>query len=59
MQGLGPVLIFCSEDDNLAPSHVICGFARRLIELGTDVKLMKWSDSQHVGMFLSHLHCCR
>jgi len=51
MQGLGPVLIFCSEDDNLAPSHVICGFARRLIELGADVKLMKWSDSQHVGMF--------
>ncbi|RCV20729.1 hypothetical protein SETIT_4G080500v2 [Setaria italica] len=52
--GLGPVLIFCSEDDNLAPSHVICGFARRLIELGTDVKLMKWSDSQHVGHYNSH-----
>jgi acetyl esterase/lipase len=53
MQGLGPVLIVCSEDDVLAPIHVICGFARRLIELGTDVKVIKWSNSPHVGAFLS------
>uniref|UniRef100_A0A0A9F7E1 DUF829 domain-containing protein n=1 Tax=Arundo donax TaxID=35708 RepID=A0A0A9F7E1_ARUDO len=52
--GLGPVLILCSEDDDLAPYHVICGFARRLIELGTDVKLIKWSDSPHVGHYKSH-----
>jgi acetyl esterase/lipase len=53
MQGLGPVLIVCSEDDVLAPIHVICGFARRLIELGTDVKVIKWSNSPHVGASLS------
>jgi acetyl esterase/lipase len=53
MQGLGPVLIVYSEDDVLAPIHVVCGFARRLIELGTDVKLIKWSNSPHVGAFLS------
>jgi acetyl esterase/lipase len=52
LQGLGPVLMLCSEDDDLAPCHVVCGFARRLIELGTDVKVIKWSDSPHVGMFL-------
>ncbi|KAK3128701.1 hypothetical protein QOZ80_6BG0465350 [Eleusine coracana subsp. coracana] len=52
--GLGPVLIICSEDDDLAPIHVVCGFARRLIELGTDVKLIKWSNSPHVGHYMSH-----
>ncbi|TVU12083.1 hypothetical protein EJB05_45710 [Eragrostis curvula] len=52
--GLGPVLILCSENDDLAPSHVVCGFARRLIELGTDVKLIKWSGSSHVGHYKSH-----
>jgi hypothetical protein len=57
MQGLGPVLIFCSEDDDLAPCHVICGFARRLVELGTDVKIIKWSDSPHTGTTLFYLQC--
>ncbi|KAF0908706.1 hypothetical protein E2562_028143 [Oryza meyeriana var. granulata] len=52
--GLGPVLIICSEDDDLAPSHVVCGFARRLVELGTDVKIIKWSDSPHVGHYMLH-----
>ncbi|KAL6861824.1 hypothetical protein ACP4OV_017524 [Aristida adscensionis] len=52
--GLGPVLILCSEYDDLAPCHVVCGFARRLIELGTDVKLIKWSDSSHVGHYELH-----
>jgi len=52
--GLGPVLLFCSEADNLAPCYIICGFARRLIELGTEVKLMKWNSSQHVGHYNSH-----
>ena len=56
MQGLGPVLILFSEDDDLAPCHVVCGFARRLIELGTDVKLIKWSDSRHVSTLLSYLN---
>lgn len=52
--GLGSVLIFCSEEDDLAPCHVVCGFARRLVELGTDVKVIKWSDSPHVGHYKSH-----
>jgi len=52
--GLGSVLIFCSEGDDLAPCHVVCGFARRLVELGTDVKVIKWSDSPHVGHYKSH-----
>ncbi|KAG8094238.1 hypothetical protein GUJ93_ZPchr0012g20494 [Zizania palustris] len=52
--GLGPVLMFCSEDDDLAPCHVICGFARRLVELGTDVKVIKWIDSPHVGHYMLH-----
>ncbi|OEL21977.1 hypothetical protein BAE44_0017002 [Dichanthelium oligosanthes] len=47
--GLGPVLIFCSEDDNLAPSHVICGFARRLIELASifSIKLLSGHYNSH------------
>jgi hypothetical protein len=57
MQGLGSVLIFCSEDDDLAPCHVVCGFARRLVELGTDVKVIKWSNSPHIGMTLLYLQC--
>uniref|UniRef100_A0A0D3GE57 Uncharacterized protein n=1 Tax=Oryza barthii TaxID=65489 RepID=A0A0D3GE57_9ORYZ len=52
--GLGPVLMLCSEDDDLAPCHVVCGFARRLVELGTDVKVIKWSDSPHVGHYMLH-----
>lgn len=52
--GLGSVLIFCSEDDDLAPCHVVCGFARRLVELGTDVKVIKWSDSPHIGHYKLH-----
>lgn len=52
--GLGSVLIFCSDGDDLAPCHVVCGFARRLVELGTDVKVIKWSDSPHIGHYKLH-----
>ncbi|KAM0852497.1 hypothetical protein ACQ4PT_051716 [Festuca glaucescens] len=52
--GLGSVLIFCSEDDDLAPCHVVCGFARHLVELGTDVKVIKWTDSPHTGHYKLH-----
>ncbi|XP_035541589.1 uncharacterized protein LOC108992356 isoform X2 [Juglans regia] len=46
-----PYLIFCSENDDLAPCEVICNFTQRIQELGGDVKLVKWKDSPHVGHF--------
>ncbi|KAK1392476.1 Transmembrane protein like [Heracleum sosnowskyi] len=46
-----PYLIFCSENDDLAPIHTICNFAQRLENLGADVKLVKWSNSSHVGHY--------
>ncbi|KNA20660.1 hypothetical protein SOVF_050200 [Spinacia oleracea] len=49
-----PYLIMCSEDDNLAPCETICNFARRLQELGGDVKLVKWTSSPHVGHYRQH-----
>lgn len=56
MQNMGPFLIFCSEDDELAPHPVVCTFAQRLQELGGDVKLIKWNSSPHVGMFLARFN---
>ncbi|WOG99006.1 hypothetical protein DCAR_0418352 [Daucus carota subsp. sativus] len=46
-----PYLILCSENDDLAPFQTICNFAQRLIDLGGDVKLVKWSSSSHVGHY--------
>ncbi|XP_062159975.1 uncharacterized protein LOC133867271 [Alnus glutinosa] len=46
-----PYLILCSENDDLAPYEVICNFAQRLQDLGGDIKLVKWSDSPHVGHY--------
>ncbi|XP_068638121.1 uncharacterized protein [Aristolochia californica] len=51
---MGAFLIFCSEDDELAPYQIICNFAQRLQELGGDVKLVKWTGSPHVGHFKHH-----
>lgn len=51
---VGPFLILCSEDDELAPYSVICSFAQRLQELGGDVKLVKWNNSPHVGHYKHH-----
>lgn len=48
-----PYLILCSENDDLAPYEVICNFAQRLQDLGGDIKLVKWSDSPHVGLLLN------
>jgi acetyl esterase/lipase len=53
MQNVGPILILCSEDDQLAPYSVVENFANRLLELGGDVNLVKWHSSPHVGMFFS------
>ncbi|MCD9558484.1 hypothetical protein HAX54_015871 [Datura stramonium] len=49
-----PYLILCSEDDDLAPCQTICNFAQRLKDLGSDVKLLKWSSSSHVGHYRYH-----
>lgn len=49
-----PYLILCSEDDDLAPCQTICNFAQRLKDLGSDVKLLKWSSSPHVGHYRYH-----
>ncbi|PIA56415.1 hypothetical protein AQUCO_00700620v1 [Aquilegia coerulea] len=46
-----PFLILCSEDDDLAPYQIICNFAQRLQELGSDVKVVKWNNSPHVGHY--------
>ncbi|KAF3781109.1 hypothetical protein EJ110_NYTH37640 [Nymphaea thermarum] len=48
---MGPFLIFCSEDDDLASYHTILNFAKRLQDLGGDVKLVKWQTSTHVGHY--------
>ncbi|XP_024633848.1 uncharacterized protein [Medicago truncatula] len=49
-----PYLIFCSENDDLAPFEVVSNFFHRLKDLGGDVKLVKWSSSPHVGHFRHH-----
>lgn len=59
LQNLGPFLIFCSEDDKIALCHVVCNFAKQIRDLGGDVKLMKWTNSPHVGVcvYLHLLYC--
>ncbi|GAB2267379.1 hypothetical protein Dimus_002364 [Dionaea muscipula] len=49
-----PYLILFSEDDDLAPYQTICNFAKRLQELGADVRLVKWDSSPHVGHYRQH-----
>ncbi|KAG8090142.1 hypothetical protein GUJ93_ZPchr0011g28550 [Zizania palustris] len=51
---VGPILIFCSEDDELVPCSIIQKFGRRLLELGGDVNLVKWQNSPHVGHYKRH-----
>jgi len=51
---VGPILILCSEDDQLAPFSVIENFGQRLLELGGDVNLVKWHSSPHVGHYRYH-----
>jgi hypothetical protein len=54
MQHVGPILIFCSVDDELAPCAIVQNFAQCLLELGGDVNLVKWKSSPHVGMLFNH-----
>ncbi|KAM0925781.1 hypothetical protein ACQ4PT_004022 [Festuca glaucescens] len=51
---VGPILILCSEDDELAPCSVVQNFGRRLLELGGDVNFVKWHSSAHVGHYKHH-----
>ncbi|RWV83588.1 hypothetical protein GW17_00054779 [Ensete ventricosum] len=53
-RSMGPILIFSSEDDDLAPYQVIFNFSLRLKELGVDARLVKWSNSPHVGHYSHH-----
>ncbi|XP_015892879.2 uncharacterized protein LOC107427060 [Ziziphus jujuba] len=46
-----PFLIFSSEEDDLAPYHVICDFTQHLRELGGDVKVVKLNGSPHIGHY--------
>ncbi|KAL1309572.1 hypothetical protein HN51_052267 [Arachis hypogaea] len=49
-----PYLILCSENDDLAPVQVISNFSDKLKYFGGDVKLLKWSNSPHVGHYRHH-----
>lgn len=46
-----PFLIICSDNDELAPQQVIYNFARHLLALGGDVKLVKLNGSPHIGHY--------
>ncbi|OQU83838.1 hypothetical protein SORBI_3005G187200 [Sorghum bicolor] len=50
----GPILILCSEDDQLATYSVVQNFGQHLLELGGDVNLIKWHSSPHVGHYKFH-----
>ncbi|GLJ41265.1 hypothetical protein SUGI_0854250 [Cryptomeria japonica] len=51
---MGPVLLLCSEDDDLAPFETICNFASHMRELGGQVKMVAWKSSPHVGHYRDH-----
>lgn len=51
---MGPYLIFCSENDEIAPYQIVGSFAQHLQELGGDVKLVKWCNSSHVAHYKHH-----
>ncbi|PKA50008.1 hypothetical protein AXF42_Ash017547 [Apostasia shenzhenica] len=51
---MGPFLILCSEDDELAPCDVVCQFVQRLQELGGDVNFIMWNSSAHVAHYRHH-----
>lgn len=53
MQGIGPFLIFCSEDDDLAPYQIVSSFTQHLLDNGGDVKLVNWRNSPHLGALLT------
>ncbi|XP_020090918.1 uncharacterized protein LOC109711948 [Ananas comosus] len=52
--GIGPFLIFCSEDDDLAPYQIVSSFTQHLLDNGGDVKLVNWRNSPHLGHYKVH-----
>ncbi|KAH9325093.1 hypothetical protein KI387_005271, partial [Taxus chinensis] len=51
---MGPILLLCSEDDDLAPYETICNFASHMRELGGEVKTVAWKSSPHVDHYRHH-----
>lgn len=51
---IGPILILCSENDELAPLETIHMFSSNLCKLGGKVDVVVWKDSKHVGHFRRH-----
>ena len=49
LQGIGPILFFCCENDELSPIETIKIFASNLRKLGGRVDLNVWKESEHVG----------
>jgi hypothetical protein len=50
-QDMGPILILCSTNDELAPMNTIQNFAKSARERGCQVTLVVWDTSEHVGHF--------
>ncbi|KAJ3695881.1 hypothetical protein LUZ60_001258 [Juncus effusus] len=50
---IGPFLIFCCEEDKLAPYRSVCNSAQQLADLGADVRFIKWSSS-NTGHYKFH-----
>eukprot|EP00252_Welwitschia_mirabilis_P021014 TRINITY_DN5276_c0_g1_i1.p1 TRINITY_DN5276_c0_g1~~TRINITY_DN5276_c0_g1_i1.p1 ORF type:complete len:378 (-),score=48.54 TRINITY_DN5276_c0_g1_i1:356-1489(-) len=51
---MGPIVILCSEDDELAEFQTIQNFATHLNELGGLVRFISWKKSAHVGHYRYH-----
>lgn len=48
---VGPILILCAEEDELAPIETIHMFSANLCRLGGKVDVVAWKGSTHVGHF--------
>jgi hypothetical protein len=48
---MGPILILCSINDELAPIDFIQKFANSMWERGCQITLVVWDTSVHVGEF--------
>lgn len=48
---MGPILILCSENDELAPLETVHMFSSNLRKLGGKVDVVTWKDTKHVGHF--------
>ncbi|MCO5594144.1 hypothetical protein L7F22_048165 [Adiantum nelumboides] len=51
---LGPMLVLCSEVDELAPIDTIHMFSSNIKRLGGKIDVIVWQESKHVGHFRHH-----